>query len=349
MLQERGYSNLVKITSATPKTDLNEALNKADFIFHLAGANRPKNNEDYNEINYKFTKHITNYLLDNKKSPPIVLSSSSQADKKNIYGKSKLFAEDEVKRYADLTKTEYYIYRFPNVFGKWCRPNYNSFIATFCYNIINNINITINDPNASVRLIYIDDVCKHMISLLSNEESSGYQSISPEYISTVGEVANMLRSFKDSRNTLIIDSVGVGFKRALYSTFISYMKPNQFSYKIPSHDDERGVFSEVLKTKNSGQFSFFTALPGITRGGHYHHSKNEKFLVLKGKALFKFKNIFTLESHEIKTNDRSIEVIETVPGWSHDITNIGEDDLIVMLWANEIFDKDLPDTYSFDL
>lgn len=274
------------------------------------------------------------------------MSSSTQAERDNAYGQSKRLAEQAVEQYGQKTQAPYFIYRFPNVFGKWCRPNYNSFVATFCYNTLNDLEITIHDPNAQVTLVYIDDVCAHLISLLEGGSESGYKSVTPEYPTTVGQVADLLRAFKASRDNLVTENVGTGLTRALYSTYLSYMKPEQFSYSIPSYGDERGVFSEMLKTKQAGQFSFFTAHPGITRGGHYHHSKNEKFLVLKGKARFKFEHIATGERHELYTDSSSPQIVETVPGWSHDITNIGDEEMVVMLWANEIFDREAPDTFA---
>ena len=266
--------------------------------------------------------------------------------KRQAYGQSKLLAEKSVEQYGNDTGSAYYIYRFPNVFGKWCKPNYNSFVATFCYNTLNGLDITIDDPLAQVILVYIDDVCHSLISLLDGSVNNGFKTVVPEYPTTVGEVADLLLAFKESRGNLITENVGTGLCRALYSTYLSYMSPEQFSYAIPSYGDERGVFSEMLKTKEAGQFSFFTAHPGITRGGHYHHTKNEKFLVVRGKALFKFEHITSGERYELQTNSSSPRIVETVPGWSHDITNIGDEEMIVMLWANEIFDREAPDTFA---
>ncbi|MEY0303578.1 NAD-dependent epimerase/dehydratase family protein [Providencia manganoxydans] len=349
MLKEAGYSNIIEVDRYTTRSDLISILSEADFVYHLAGVNRPKNEHDFIEGNIDLTYFITEQLATFNRKVPLVFSSSTQALQDNSYGKSKRSAELIIEQYGIKTGSPYFIYQFPNVFGKWCRPNYNSFVATFCYNKLNDLAVTINDPSAPVTLVYIDDVCQHLISHLRKPSKNGFQNVIPNYSTTVGEVANILDSFKRSRNTLVTEDVGIGLIRALYSTYLSYMSPKQFSYEIPKYSDERGAFSEMLKTKQSGQFSFFTAYPGITRGGHYHHSKNEKFLVLKGKALFKFKNISTGESYELIIDDSSSRIVETIPGWSHDITNIGDDDMIVMLWANEIFDRDAPDTYSYPL
>lgn len=346
MLREQGYQDVVEIGRDTSHEELAVVLQDADFIYHLAGVNRPKNETEFQEGNADLTDFITKQLVITGKQVPLFLSSSIQAECDNAYGQSKRLAESSVERYGRETSAPYYIYRFPNVFGKWCQPNYNSFVATFCHNTLNDHEITIHDPDALVRLVYVDDVCASLIGLLGGSISSGYKTIEPEYSTTVGKVANILQAFKQSRDNLITENVGAGLTRALYSTYLSYMSPEQFSYRIPSYGDERGIFSEMLKTKESGQFSFFTAHAGITRGGHYHHSKNEKFLVLKGNALFKFEHIVTGDRYELETDGGAPQIVETVPGWSHDITNIGDSEMIVMLWANEVFDREAPDTFA---
>lgn len=346
MLKEKGYDDITEIDIDTTSRELKEALAEAEFVYHLAGVNRPQNEDDFKHGNTDLTQLIVDELSVAGNKAPVMLSSSSQASLSNAYGVSKAKAEEVVQGYSSQTGAPHYIYRFPNVFGKWCRPNYNSFVATFCHNIANDLPITVNDPNAPVTLVYIDDVCAELISLLETVNGSGYQSVATEYPTTVGEVAGLLKGFKDSRSSLVTEQVGTGLVRALYSTYISYFRPSQFHYDLPSYGDERGVFCEMLKTKDSGQFSFFTAHPGVTRGGHYHHSKNEKFLVIKGTALFKFENIATGERYELQTNGEAPRVVETVPGWSHDVTNVGDEELIVMLWANEIFDREAPDTFA---
>ena len=230
--------------------------------------------------------------------------------------------------------------------GVW--PNYNSVVATFCHNIANDLPVQINDPASPVRLVYVDDVIKDFLRLLA-EQSAGvaWPEVSPVYTITVGELAEQIRSFKASRESMVTDAVGTGLVRALYSTYLSFLQPGQFSYNLAVHADERGRFVEMLKTRDSGQFSFFTAHPSITRGGHYHHTKNEKFLVIQGKARFGFRHVVTGETYELFTEGEKPEVVETVPGWSHDITNIGDVEMIVMLWANEVFDRQKPDTITY--
>ena len=246
-----------------------------------------------------------------------------------------------------------HLFRLPNVFGKWCRPNYNSAVATFCHNIARGLPIQINDPAAPVTLVYVDDVVERFIELMDGADAAvdaeGFATVTPQYTTTVGELARLIETFRASRDTLVTERVGTGLVRALYSTYVSYLPPELFAYTVPMHGDARGVFVEMLKTPDCGQFSFFTAHPGITRGGHYHHTKTEKFLVIKGEARFKFRHMQTGETHELVTSGAKAEIVETVPGWTHDITNIGSDEMVVMLWANEVFDRAKPDTYACPL
>ncbi|MPY24858.1 UDP-2-acetamido-2,6-beta-L-arabino-hexul-4-ose reductase [Shewanella sp. YLB-07] len=346
-LSEIGFTSITTITLEDTKDDILAKVESADFIYHLAGINRPKHEDEFKSGNADLTALIVNHLIKLDKKTPLVLTSSIQAELDNPYGVSKAVAENILNSYRDVTGATIYIYRLPNVFGKWCKPNYNSAIATFCYNTINNLPITINNAEAELRLVYIDDVCKQFVRLLDDSiVDTNNCEISPVYKTTVGDVAELLSQFRESRSNLVTEKVGTDFVRALYSTYLSYLDPEQFAYSVTRHSDERGTFVEMLKTKDSGQFSFFTAHPGITRGGHYHHSKTEKFLVIKGKALFKFQNIITDERYELAINGEESKIVETAPGWSHDVTNIGDDELIVMLWANEIFDRNNPDTFA---
>ncbi|WP_351189642.1 NAD-dependent epimerase/dehydratase family protein [Shewanella sp. TB4-MNA-CIBAN-0142] len=349
-LREAGFDS---ITTITREDSIDEILSKvatADFIYHLAGVNRPKSDDEFKVGNTDLTVLIVNHLISLDKKTPIVLSSSIQAELNNAYGASKAASEDVLNLYEDTTGADVYIFRLPNVFGKWCRPNYNSAVATFCHNTLNNLPIVINNAETELNLVYIDDVCKEFVRLLDSPIIDNVLcNISPIYKVTVGEVATLLGKFKESRNSLITEKVGSEFVRALYSTYLSYLDPAQFAYPVTQHCDERGTFVEMLKTKDSGQFSFFTAHIGITRGGHYHHSKTEKFLVIKGKALFKFKHIVTDDFYELVVDGEESRIVETAPGWSHDVTNIGNEELIVMLWANEIFDRNNPDTINYKI
>jgi UDP-2-acetamido-2,6-beta-L-arabino-hexul-4-ose reductase len=345
-LKEAGHVDIVCIDRNSTPTDLHDGLQSADFIFHLAGINRPKDISEFQKGNFGLTNTIIAELKSLGRVVPIVYTSSIQAEFDNPYGVSKSAAEQALQEYQQSTGAAIHIYRLPNVFGKWCRPNYNSAVATFCYNIANNLPITVSDANAPLRLVYIDDVCDSFISLLDLQSRTEYVEIETVYNTTVGFVAEQLKKFRASKDTLIIEPVGKGLVRALYSTYVSYFAKSDFSYKVPSHGDARGVFVEMLKTPECGQFSFFTAYPGVTRGGHYHHSKTEKFLVIKGHACFRFRHIISGEFYELHTDGSVPEIVETVPGWTHDITNVGDHEMIVMLWANEIFDRSRPDTYA---
>lgn len=330
--------------------DLPKLIKRCNFIVHLAGENRPKNDNDYELVNVGLTKLICDEIRKLNKNIPLIFSSSTQANTENLYGISKSNAEIEIKNLESETGNTSYIYRLPGVFGKWSKPNYNSVVATFCNNIGKDLPIQINDREFKLKLVYIDDVVEEFINkILGKTEHIKDPSVTPEYQITLGELADQIKRFKISRDTLITERVGEGFTRKLYSTYLSFLSPDKFTYSIPTHEDKRGMFAEMLKTKDSGQFSFFTAGPGVTRGGHYHHSKTEKFLTLQGKARFKFRHLITKEKYEIITDHEELRIVETMPGWVHDITNIGDKDMIVMLWANEIFDPDRPDTYANSL
>jgi UDP-2-acetamido-2,6-beta-L-arabino-hexul-4-ose reductase len=350
-LQEAGFDHIEKITRDDNTESTIEKVKSADFIYHLAGVNRPKNDDEFKSGNTDLTQQIINTLVEFKRKIPLLLTSSIQAELDNPYGSSKAGAELAVSEYQNKTGAAAYIFRLPNVFGKWCLPNYNSAVATFCHNTINDLPITIHNPDSVLNLVYIDDVCQSFVGLLTNtsQNTEEYSYVEPVYQTTVGEVVSLLTEFKESRESMISAKVGEGFVRVLYSTYISYLAPEQFVYDVIRHSDERGTFVEMLKTTDTGQFSFFTAHPGITRGGHYHHTKTEKFLVINGKASFKFRHISTGEFYELIVDGEESRIVETVPGWSHDITNIGEEIMVVMLWANEIFDPNFPDTIAYKI
>jgi len=328
--------------------DLEGLIKDADFVVHLAGENRPKDEKDFDLVNAGLTASICDVVRSSGKNIPIILASSTQADLDNTYGKSKLDAEAAMKALEIDTGCSVHVYRLPGVFGKWCKPNYNSVVATFCHNISHDLPIQVNDPSFELSLVYIDDVIEEFVKVIQRDSGSQkVPSVQPEYKIKLGDLSTQIQDFKESRDSLITEKVGSGIVRKLYSTYLSYLSPEQFTYSIPSYGDERGMFAEMLKTKDSGQFSFFTAKPGVTRGGHYHHSKTEKFLVIQGEARFGFRHVALDETHEIITTSKELKIVETVPGWSHDITNIGTEEIIVMLWANEIFDPDNPDTIAY--
>lgn len=334
-------------------SELGVLLQDVDVVFHLAGVNRPQAPSEFKTVNTDLTTALAaaveGEIRRSGKTIRLVYTSSTQAELDNPYGRSKRQAEDVLFELASKSKVSVFASRLPNVFGKWCRPNYNSVVATFCHNITRGLPIQVNDPSALLNLVYVDDVLTLWGKVLRGGVEppivGGFLEVEPQYQVTVGALAQQLRGFYESRVELTTDSVGSGLTRALYATYVSYLPLEAFAYSIPQHQDPRGVFVEMLKTPDAGQFSFFTAHPGVTRGGHYHHSKTEKFLVIKGRALFRFRHMQTGQLHELNTSGEKAQVVETVPGWTHDITNIGTDELIVMLWANEVFDRQRPDTY----
>ena len=347
-LNELSNFDVIKSVRSDSEDILRTQLANADAVIHLAGENRPKDLNDFNVGNAQLTDIICELLTELELKIPILFSSSTQASQDNDYGISKKLAETSIENYSKLSGNSAAIYRLPGVFGKWCKPNYNSVVATFCYNIAHGLEIRVNDPDYLVKLVYVDDVVDSFIEWLHGPFLNGLSrnTIDPEYKISLGELAKIIEEFPNSRKSLVSERVGGGFLRSLYSTYVSYLPPNKFEYSVPCHVDERGAFVEMLKTKDSGQFSFFTAHPGITRGGHYHHTKTEKFLVIKGNAHFRFRHILTDEVFAFDTSGKIPTIVETIPGWSHDITNNGDDELIVMLWANEIFDHDNPDTIA---
>lgn len=346
-LAEHGHENVQTINRKTSEPIAKSILKEADFVFHLAGVNRPDNPDEFKAGNANLTEWICGNLLDSGCCPPIVFASSIQATSDNPYGKSKLQAEQIVDGYAKASGARHWIYRLPNIFGKWARPNYNSVVATFCYNVAHELPISIHDENHSLTLGYIDDLLSSFLLLLSDDApDAGFVDMGPVYKTTVGELAATIKGIRRSRDTLITDRVGTGLRRALHATYLSYLPKEEFDYQLPVHGDARGDFVEFVKTQDSGQMSYFTALPGVTRGEHYHHSKTEKFLVIKGTARFGFHHIETDEKYGVDVEGGSGRVVETVPGWSHNVTNIGSEELIVMLWANEIFNPELPDTIA---
>lgn len=326
--------------------DLQSKISQADAVFHLAGVNRPIADDEYITGNYHLTKILCQLVEQENRLIPVIFTSSIQSSLDNPYGNSKWQAEQSLLDLHKKTGTPVYIFKLPNVFGKWSKPNYNSVVSTFCYNIAHDIPITINDRNKSITIVHIDDVIAQFQKVLIEAPSQQiFDTINPVYSITIGQLAEKITQFKKSRISLNVGSVGVGLDRALYSTYLTFLPETDFQYTIPSHKDPRGIFVEMLKTPESGQVSFFTAPPGITRGEHFHHTKSEKFLVVKGRAKFRFRHIIDLRYFEIITTCSIPTIVETIPGWSHDITNMGADEMIVMLWANEIFNPEYPDTY----
>lgn len=349
-LSSRRDTDVVSFVRGQNSEDLASLVSDVDFVFHLAGVNRPQDDAEFVTGNTDLTDQLCKVIADTGKKIPILYSSSTQAVVDNPYGASKRAAERVLFDLSETHGVPVYVFRLPNVFGKWSRPNYNSAIATFCHNVARGMPIQINDPAAKLTLVYIDDVVDIFLGILDGNKcprgEHGFCIVDPVYTTTVGLVAGYIRAFKESRDSLLTERVGTGLMRALYSTYLSFLPVADCVYSVPQHEDARGIFVEMLKTPDCGQFSFFTAHPGVTRGGHYHHTKTEKFLVIRGTARFRCRHLVTGETYERVTSGAHSEIVETLPGWTHDVTNIGDEELIVMLWANEIFDRAKPDTFT---
>jgi UDP-2-acetamido-2,6-beta-L-arabino-hexul-4-ose reductase len=345
-LRELQLTDVDYVTRSTSANELAECAARAELVFHLAGVNRPKEEAEFMVGNANLTERLCKLLEQTGRKIPVAFASSTQAEQDNPYGRSKLAGERILTSYSDRTGSATWLFRLPNVFGKWSKHSYNSAVATFCHHIARGLPIRIDDPRAALRLVYVDDVVAAFVRLIGQAPPAGFVEVQPVHTTSVGDLAAMIHDFAASRRSLLTPRVGAGFTRALYSTYVSFLPPHAFAYEVPRHADPRGVFVEMLKTPDCGQFSYFTARPGVTRGEHYHHTKTEKFLVITGSARFEFRNLDTGEMHEIVTRGGEAKIVETIPGWTHNIANIGEEELIVMLWANEIFDRDHPDTIA---
>ena len=373
-----------------PLQELAAALAEAELVFHLAGVNRPESVEEFTTGNVDFTAQVCEMLKQTGRPVPVVLSSSSQVERDNPYGRSKLQAEAVIKRYAEETGSPAIIYRLKNVFGKWCRPNYNSVVATFCYNIAHDLPITISDPARELELVHVDDVVQAWGAEIRGQRSEGrgqraegrgqrsegrgqraegrdggvvYREVEPVYCVTLGKLAELIRSFRDMRETLVLPDLGDPFTRKLYGTYLSYLETDAFAYDLTQRCDPRGCLAEFIKSPSAGQIFISTTKPGVTRGGHYHHTKAEKFLVLQGEAVIRFRSIEEgrgqrtegrdqrsedrgqrAEVIEYRVSGRDFRVVDIPPGYTHTITNIGEGELVTLFWASEIFDAERADT-----
>ena len=329
---------------------LKKYLQESDFIFHFAGVNRPKNVEEFEKVNAGLTTTLIKILEEVDNKIPIVITSSIQAELDNPYGQSKKMAEDALVKYAERNSMPVYIYRLPNVFGKWSRPNYNSVVSTFCYNISHNLEITISDPTQELELVYIDDVINEFVSLLNREVgdfSKHYYDIKRTFKVTLGGLAEKIFEIRDIRKTLIVPNFSDIFMKCLHATYLSYLDKDNLSYKMDSKEDNRGSFVELMKSKTFGQVSVSRSRKGVTRGNHYHNTKNEKFFVIKGKAVIKLRNILDDKIIFYYVSDKKIEVVDIPPGYTHSIENLtdGDGEMLLLIWANEIFDPKNPDTY----
>lgn len=324
---------------------------EAEFVFHLAGVNRPEVEEEFMEGNFGFTSILLETLKKYENKAPVMISSSIQAELDNPYGRSKQAGEKLLRDYGNETGARVFIYRFPNVFGKWCRPNYNSAVATFCHNIARDLPITINDPSVLMQLVYIDDVVSELISAakgLGNQKNNFYE-VPVVHEATLGRIVDLIKSFKESRSSLSIANMADGFEKKLYSTYLSYLPQENFSYPLKMNVDQRGSFTEILRTPDRGQVSINISKPGITKGNHWHHTKNEKFVVVSGEGVIRFRPLDSKEVIEYKVSGEKIEVVDIPVGYTHNIENIGETDLVTLMWVNEPFNPEQPDTYFLEV
>ena len=328
-------------------SDISKNINEIDFVFHFAGVNRPSDNSEFYKGNRDLTKSIIDLLNDNNKTIPFVYASIIQAELDNDYGRSKREAEEYIRDHF----SNGIIYRFHNVFGKWCKPNYNSVIATFCYNISHDLDIVINDKEKELELIYIDDLCEILISLLDNCKyvSKDINYIYPCYKKTLGEIADLLYSFHDCMSSIYVPKTGDSFVKKLFSTYVSYVPLSDMVTDIKMNVDNRGSFNELIRTNDSGQFSVSFSKPGVIRGNHYHNTKIERFIVIKGEARISFKKVDSNESIEFVVSDKKIQAVTIPVGYTHNIENIGNGEMILCIWCNELFDSAHPDTYFMEV
>ena len=341
------------------KNDTEQTLEQycaeADFVFHLAGVNRPKDPQEFISGNVDLTARLLEILTERRNRCPVMLASSVQATLTgryagSPYGRSKRAGEELMLRYAGQTGAPVLVYRFPNLFGKWCRPNYNSVVATFCHNVARDLPIRIDDPAAELELAYVDDVVDELLCALAGKphRAGDYCAVPVTHRQTVGGIAQLLRQFHEQPGTLLMPELPMGsFEKKLYSTYLSYLPAEKVRYPLNMHCDSRGSFTELLRTPNSGQFSVNVSRPGITKGQHWHHSKWELFIVVSGRALIEERNLATGEVLRFEVSGERIEAVHMLPGYTHNIINLSEtEDLVTFMWANECFDPARPDTYA---
>jgi UDP-2-acetamido-2,6-beta-L-arabino-hexul-4-ose reductase len=350
-LRNQGFNDLLEYDIDSDASVLNEYCRECNFVFHLAGVNRPKEQSEFMEGNFGFTSVLLNSLKASNNKAPVLITSSTQAALDNEYGRSKKAGEELVFNYGQENSVKVYVYRLPNLFGKWCRPNYNSAVATFCHNIANAMPVKVNDPDVLMNLVYIDDVIASFIDKLKNNTGvqGAFETVNPVYPIRLGDIVTLIEEFKESRQTLMIPDMGDAFTKKLYSTYLSYLPPDQFSYELKMNTDQRGSFTEFLKTGNHGQVSVNISKPGITKGNHWHHTKNEKFLVVCGTGVIRFRKTGTDEVISYSVSGDKLTVVDIPVGYTHNIENLGNTDMVTVMWVNEIFDKEKPDTYYLNV
>ena len=344
------HTEVIAVDIDTPENEKIRGLDICDVVFHLAGINRTMREEEFESGNVGSLAVVLSGLELMRKRPLIVFSSSAQALLDNPYGRSKRHAEQMIIDYCHRTGSSACVFRLPGVFGKWCRPNYNSVVATFCYNIARDNPIHISDPSKEIELVHVDDVVSSFLDLLIKEpEGAVFSEVAPIFRIKLGDMAEQLYEFRKSRATLKVPNLSDSFLRRLYGTYISYLPPDGFAYGLEPKADSRGILAEILKADGHGQFFVSRTKPGIIRGNHYHDSKVEKFLVLEGEALIRFRNLATGEKSEYPVSGLELKVIDIPPGWTHSIQNVGKSEMIVLFWASEVFDPSHPDSYPAEV
>ena len=371
-LKEANKYEILTIDRSNSEEELKQATLSADFIVHLAGINRPKETKEFYEGNGELTEKIVGYLKENNKNTPILITSSTHAVLDNDYGKSKKQSEDALIKYSDECDAKVYIFRLPNLFGKWCRPNYNSAVSTFCHNIAHDLDVWVNDPAIELNLVYIDDVVASIIDCIEetniiklkniDEEvaitTTGassiqidkyYYEVTTVYKRTLGNIVDSLKMFRNMRKSLLIPDLSDGFNKVLYSTYLTYLEEDDFSYYLDKKEDNRGWLAELVKSEQFGQMFVSKTHPGITRGNHWHHTKTEKFIVIQGQAAIRFRKLDEDKVIEYIVDGEKPQVLDIPPGYTHSIENIGQDEVITLFWSNEMFNPEKPDTYFLEV
>jgi len=350
-LKNRKYTDILEFDVNTGLSLLDEYCKEANFVFHLAGVNRPRDVTEFMVENFVFTSTLLEKLKGHKNECPLMFSSSTQAVLSNPYGESKKAGASLMWDYSEETGARVLIYRFPNAFGKWCKPNYNSVVATFCYNIARGLPITVNDPSVVMNFIYIDDLVNEMVNALEGRENKVgiFCEVEPVQEITLGKVVEYIYSFKESREDRLIPDMSSEFVKKLYSTYLSYLPKDEFSYKLEMNVDERGSFTEFIKTADRGQVSVNISKAGVVKGNHWHHTKNEKFLVVSGEGVIRLRRIGKEEVLEYFVSDRDLEVVDIPVGYTHNIENLGNSDMVTVMWVNEVFDPERADTYFLEV
>lgn len=350
-LRARGGHDLLLFDTDTPADLLERYCAECEFVYHLAGVNRPKQQEEFMQGNFGFTDTLLRLLIKHKNKCPVMFASSTQAALPNLYGRSKKAGEELLDQYARETGATVYIFRFPNVFGKWSKPNYNSAVATFCYNISHDLPIVVNDEKTELHLAYIDDVAEALCDLLDGKATmeGPYCVVPLIYAAKLGDVANRIRSFRAIRETNAVPDLSDPLSRKLYATYLSFLPVMEFAYPLEMHEDARGSFTEFLRSNAGGQISVNVIKPGVAKGNHWHHTKAEKFLVVSGAGVIKFRRIDMDDVLEYPVGGKKLVVVDIPVGYTHSIENTGKTDLVTLMWSSECFDPEHPDTVASEV